>query len=325
MTNENFQLLKLISAIGNLDDNTMRIEFYELNKRRLQDYSMIFVDEIFGMDKTAYLNKIVDLDFDYNSLFASNKILCVNKKVLDNKDKWKDTVFKNQVCIAFDLNIISQLKYCNENKTQDLELNKIINLCKSGGCAFDDMNFVIENFMKDKNNISLDSYAIEDIREYEKMFPYKRFSYDRGMSIDKRMEMLLKIYNDEKFKETVEFFYKDIYLMEYAYLLAIIYIHFKYSKLSPKHKFEKFLDFCNEFILAFHPCSCNLAKIFYDNPELRFFKKIQKNNKKIIETIENMSWDIFHLRFLEQSVRFSHEDTEILMIPIFISKDKGLN
>lgn len=232
---------------------------------------------------------------------------------------------KNQVCITFDLNIISQLKYCKEDNLQDVELHKIISLCKSGGCAFDAMNFVIENFMKGKNNIGLDSFAIEDIRTFETMFPYKRFSYDRGMNIETRMKMLLEMYNSEQFKQTVQYFYETIYLLELTYLLAIIHIHFKYVKLSPKHKFEKFLEYCNDEIQAFHPCANNLAKLFYNKPELRFFKKIQKNNKQILETIENMAWDLFHLRFLEKSVQFSHEDTDIIMIPMFISKDKGLN
>ena len=115
------------------------------------------------------------------------------------------------------------------------------------------------------------------------------------------------------------------YKLELMYLLAIIYINFRFHKLSSKNKFEKFLDFCNDEIKAFHLCSCNLAKIFYDNPSLRFFRKIQTNNPNIFKDIENMAWDIFHLRLLEISAGASNMDKETIMYPIFISKDKGLN
>lgn len=322
---DDFQLLKLISAIGNLDDNDERIKYYELNYGRLKDYSMIFVDDVYGIDKTAYLNKVIEFDYDYNSLFVSNKLLCLNRTVLDNKLKGYNTITKNKVCISFDLNIISQMKYCIDDGTSDAELNKIIKLCKSGLCEFDSFNFVLENYMKNKDSIGLDEHAIEDIRAFETVFPYKRFSYDRGMPINERMKMLSDIYKNPKFKESMQVIYESIYRIELIYLLAMIHIYFKYQKLSSEHKFEKFLAFCDDIIKAFHPCANNLAKLFYDNPNLRFFKRIQKNNKQIIETIENMAWDLFHLRFLEKLAEISHNDSDVIIIPIFISKDKGLN
>ena len=321
MLTNDFDLMTLISSIGNLDDNNDRILYYELNQHHLKDYSMIFVDDKFGLDKTQYLNTIAELDYDYNSLFFSNKLLCINSMVLKNKSKHLDTLLKNQVIATFDLNIISQLKYCNLN---DNVLDKVIDLCKSGGCSFDAMNFVIENFMKNKNNIGLDNFAIEDLRAFESMFPYKRSKYDRGMYIEKRMSLLLKSYNNKNFIQFVHYLYDTIYLHELTFLLAIVYIHFQYSNLSPKHKFDKFLEYCNHTIQAFSPCANNLAKMFYENTNLKFFKKIQKNNNNLINNIENMAWDLFHLRYLEKINEFNNK-RDIICIPIFISKDKGLN
>jgi len=286
---------------------------------------MIFVDNTFGIDKTASLNRIVDMDYNCISLFSSNKLLCINEEILNNKARGKDSILKNQVSISFDLNIISQLKYLKDGSLQDPELDNVIKLCKSGDCAFDSLNYVIENFLKNSNNIGLDSYAIEDIRTFETIFPYKRCSYDRGMPIEKRMEMLMEIWNKEEFKLACLNIFGNLYLLGLANLLCIIHIYFKYAKLSPKHKLEKYLDYCNEELRLFDYCFINLAKMFYDNPQLRFFKKIQKNNKQIIETIENMAWDVFHLKFLGKSVQPAQNDAGIIIIPMFISKDKGLN
>lgn len=38
-----------------------------------------------------------------------------------------------------------------------------------------------------------------------------------------------------------------------------------------------------------------------------------------------MAWDLFHLRFLEFAVETSHENKKIVLVPIFITKDNGLN
>lgn len=317
-------LLGLIAHIGNLDDNNERIRLYEEYRGFLIDYSMYFVDEIFGVDKANFLNRFASLNYDANSLFYNNKLLCVNDDVLTMRDKRKNYISKFQPYISFDLNIISQLKYLKTNE-QDFALKETIKLCKSTVCVFDCINFGIENFMKDPDNLGLDEYAIEDMRNFESMFPYVDCDTGKIVPIDKRMASLINMYKDPNYINVIKSLYEKYYLVELIYLMSMIYIHFKHYKLSSKNKFEKFLEFCDKDIMLFHPCAINLAKMFYENLELRFFKKIQKNNKNLIGDIKNMAWDLFHLRFMEESIQSAHKDKSILQIPIFISKDKGLN
>lgn len=324
MKDQDFQLIKLITAIGNLDDNDERRKYYALNWRHLIDYNMVYVDLKDGSDKTAYLNDIVEMDYDFNSIFYSNKLLVMNYKVLCNDYLYAPSYLMNQVCISFDLNIVSLLKQYKENSNcEDEVLSKVIKICKDKSCAFDIMGFAIENYLKDKSNWGLDDFAINDIRNFEEMFPYKKSKYSlETVDIDTRMDQLLTMYRSDGFREMCGYLYKEIYQLEYTYLLAIVHIFFKYNKLSSKHKFDKFMEFCVDDIKALHPCACNLAKLFYEKPDLKFFRKIQKNNKNIITTIENMAWDLFHLRFLEFAIETSHDNKEIVLIPIFITKDK---
>ncbi|MCL2061414.1 MAG: hypothetical protein FWH03_02175 [Firmicutes bacterium] len=311
----------LISAIGNLDDNNERIEYYELNQKHLIDYNMIFVDTIFGLDKTEYLNEIANLNYDVNSLYYSNKLLCINETVLRDKNRGRSTYLKNQVCVSFDVQIVSQLKRYTDNHFQDPDLTKIIKLCKSGRCTFDIMPFIIENSFKREDGINFTAQDLEDIRAFETLFP----NYDNTSSnIDEYMESFLAFQQRHESRQLMEYFY-TIYKAELLYLLAIIYIHFKFTTLSPQNKFEKFLEFCNNEIFAFNISASNLAKLFYENTSLRFFKKIQKNNKTIIKDIKNMAWDIFHLKNLEMSAGISECGPDVILIPILISRDKGLN
>lgn len=327
MKEQDFQLLKLIMAIGNLDNNNERCIYYILNRNRLIDYNMIYVDLENGQDRTQYLNKFVEMNYDFNSLFYSNKLMVMNYDVVCNDFLYKPSNMPYQICVSFDLNIVSMLKgYNGKTEFKDEVLNKVIKICKEKKCAFDIMGYVIENFLKNKENLGLDDFAIKDIRNFEEMFPYQKSKYSlEFVDIETRMNQLLEMYNSDEFKEMCIYLYKEIYQLEYTYLLAIVHIFFKYRKLSSKHKLDKFIEFCVLEIKALHPCASNLAKLFYDDPNLKFFKRIQKNNKNIVATIENMAWDLFHLRFLEFAVETSHENKKIVLVPIFITKDNGLN
>lgn len=321
MKNKEFNVLALISALGNLDDNKERSMYFNLYYDYLKDYIMIFTDDRSGFDYTANLNKITDLDYNINSLFASNKLSIENGKTYKTKKGVVDATVK-YVLINFDLNIISQFKYVIENKKQDTELSELIKLCKSGTCTFDATNFIFENFMKNEEK-KLDNESINDLKVFEILFPYVDPGTNKTIDIEQRMSLLLNEINTDGFKKLTQNLYNEIYLRELVYILAIVYVYFKYNKLSPKHKLDKFCEFCSRDIKAFHPSACNLAKLFYNNPDLKFFRKIQKNNKQIIKSIENMAWDLFHLDFLEKTIRYNNNDS--IVIPIFISKDKGLN
>lgn len=327
MKEQDFQLLKLITAIGNLDNNNERRKYYILNYNHLIDYNMIYVDLENGQDKTRYIKNLVDLDYDFNSLFYSNKLMVMNYCIICNDFLNKPSNIFHQICVEFDLNIVSLLKdYNGKAECKDEVLSKVIKICKENNCTFDIMGYVIENYLKNEEKLGLDDFTIKDIRNFEEMFPYKKSRYSQeSVDIETRMNQLLKMYNSDEFKQMCTYLYKEIYQLEYTYLLAIVHIFFKYSKLSSTHKLDKFIEFCVLEIKAIHPCASNLAKLFYDDPNLKFFKKIQKNNKNIVATIENMAWDLFHLRFLEFIVETSHKNKEIVMVPIFITKDKGLN
>lgn len=325
-SDENFEIRKLIAAISSQENNDEKTKYFSYNSYWLNDFSMIYVDMQNGTDNTVYLNKFANLNYELNSLYSSNKLLCFNNQVLANCLLYQPTIIKYQVCISFDLNIVSQLRYLNNKINSDEVLKNVEDICKSQECSFDIMPYIIENYCKDINNLGINKETFEDIKNFETMFPFKNYKEETNpISLEERIKKLTSFYQSKKFKTTSLYLYKEIYEVEYTYLLAIVFIYLKYIKLSSNHKLEKFYEFCNNYIKAFHPCSCNLAKLFYENNALKFFRHIQKNNKNIIQDIKNMAWDLFHLRFMEKSLGFSHTDPEIIMIPIFISKDKGLN
>ena len=84
MESKYFDETILLSSIANLDDNDERVKYFLLNLEFLSECQMIFVDEEHGTNKTGYLNGVVDLGYEVNSLFYSNKLYCVSASVLGN-------------------------------------------------------------------------------------------------------------------------------------------------------------------------------------------------------------------------------------------------
>lgn len=67
-----------------------------------------------------------------------------------------------------------------------------------------------------------------------------------------------------------------------------------------------------------------IASIFFDKKgSLSFFNKIQINNANLLEDIENMTWDLFHLRTMEIHFRIPSPYSKCHM-SYFLTLDKAL-
>ena len=149
MRDQDFRLLELIASINNLDDNYERRKYYILNRQHLTDYNMVYVDLENGNDHASHLNDFVEMDYDFNSLFYSNRIMVMNQEVLFNDSYYQPSYIIYQVCISLDLNIVSLLKeYKDVEKCEDEVLSKVIQICKEKCCAFDIMYVMRYKFKK---------------------------------------------------------------------------------------------------------------------------------------------------------------------------------
>ena len=99
MRDQDFRLLELIASINNLDDNYERRKYYILNRQRLSDYNMIYVDLENGNNHASRLSDMVEMDYDFNSLFYSNRIMVMNQEVILNNFYYQPSYIKYQVCI----------------------------------------------------------------------------------------------------------------------------------------------------------------------------------------------------------------------------------
>ena len=100
-----------------------------------------------------------------------------------------------------------------------------------------------------------------------------------------------------------------------------------YDTITEKSKrVDKFIDFC------FNVLNCYLEKeivilslyIMDDSSTRKIFQKL-RNNSDIIKNILNVTWDVFHIRLMEQMMLSDNvKNTERVILPYFGTADNGI-
>jgi len=314
---------KILAALANTDNNDERIDYYIKNGSWILDYQMIYIDEEKGNDKAKQLEYVTKLGFECNSLYYSGKLFCVDRRFLTNSLNKTNTNYNYKLIVTFDTQIISQLPIFLEKPNHSDEiLQKVIDLCKSGECSFDCIPYIIENILLIDDLSETYPYLYKTLLAFETLFPWQNgFT---STDIEKRVKELLQFYKSKDFTKVKQRLFIKFHI-EYLFLLSIVYINLKHKRCTARTKFDKFLEFCDKVIGKFEPTANNLAFLYFENQNLKFFKKIKDTNKDILADIKNMAWDIFHVRQLVDYATFTFEDSDTIYIPVFISKDKGLN
>jgi MFS superfamily sulfate permease-like transporter len=92
--------------------------------------------------------------------------------------------------------------------------------------------------------------------------------------------------------------FKQQYKIIYSSMLKIALLNLSNS--NKKNKVIELIDFMANDIKAMDVCLLEIAAVYFVKKQnLLFFGKIQKGKQDIINTIKNLSWDIFHLRYQE--------------------------
>jgi len=317
---EKFEFTALLASLANLDCNRDRMLYFAKNLYHLEDFQMIYVDEEKGLDKTLHIKEFASLDFEKNSLYYSNRLVCVNSNVIINAIDSKDTVLGNQILLTLDSQIASEFNP-SQSLHRDSDFTKTMEkMLKSGICNFDIGPYIIESILREDENAPSKQMVLETIKNFELAFP------DRigAITIDQRMHEVKTYYYGGGFKGIRKRMWLD-YQECYLYLLTMVYINQRYRGKSASAKLENFLDYCAEKIGKLDTYSNNLAKLYFENQNLLFFRKVNGTNKEIFKNLKNMAWDVYHLKSLVKMAVHSLLPDDVIFIPILLSKDKGLN
>ena len=277
---------------------------------------------------------------NYDNDFAIINIGCANQYYAINNIIFKEMIssgksdFYIDVCVDLDTQAVSYLKniFIEYNQVPDYnKIKSLIEYLQLPQVNYSCIPYLVENAGK-KNISKIDCYR--NIKSYMlfKAFDYSGFLQNGKCEYNREeVDILLDIdglYNDmfsQKFQEAYSYSY-NMQRALYVLLLKAVCIEFTNSKKASYNKIMELLDFVNEE-LGFYAerelevCYCYLK---HDERIKKFFKRVQKNNKDILNTINGMAWDLTHIRIIEQQCMAKPTEQVEFAIHVLLTFDNGL-
>lgn len=306
---------------------------YHKFHEELKECTFVVFSENEGTKLPKPLCTNYDQDFAIINIGCANQYYAVNRKIYEEMIRTGKSDYNIDVCVELDTQAVSYLKNIFRDYNQVLDYNKIekmIAYLKLNKVDYSCIPYLVENAVKKDHKI--DCY--ENIKSFMlfKAFDYSAF-LQKGICVYHRQEEDLLIdtdnlYNDmfsDHFMKGYEKFYrmqKSLYIL----LLQAIYIEFTNPRKSAQNKIMELFDFVNDKLGFVAERELEVCYYYFkhDDKTKKFFKRIQKNSKGLLNTINGMAWDFTHIRLIEQEFTIRPIDKVIFAIHVLLTFDNGL-
>ena len=304
--------------------------FYE----ELKDCTFVVFSEDEGTELPEALHSNYDNDFAIINIGSTNRYYAVNSTIYEEMLRTGRSDYYIDVCVELDTQAVSYLKNIFEeyNKIPDYDkIRKMIEYLQLPEVNYCCVSYLVENAAKKDDINVIDCY--KNIKSFMlfKSFDFSVFE-EKGECAYVRQEEDIQIdvdglYNDmlsEKFYQA----YENLFRMQkalYVLLLKTVCIEFTNRK-SAKNKVMELFDFVNEQLGFIAERELEVCYYYFNHHEKtkKFFKKVQKNSKDLLHTINGMAWDLIHIRLIEQQFTLKPTDEVRFAIHVLLTYDDGL-
>ena len=304
--------------------------FYE----ELKDCTFVVFSEDEGTELPEALHSNYDNDFAIINIGSTNRYYAVNSTIYEEMLRTGRSDYYIDVCVELDTQAVSYLKNIFEeyNKIPDYDkIRKMIEYLQLPEVNYCCVPYLVENAAKKDDINVIDCY--KNIKSFMlfKSFDFSVFE-EKGECAYVRQEEDIQIdvdglYNDmlsEKFYQA----YENLFRMQkalYVLLLKTVCIEFTNRK-SAKNKVMELFDYVNEQLGFIAERELEVCYYYFNHHEKtkKFFKKVQKNSKDLLHTINGMAWDLIHIRLIEQQFTLKPTDEVRFAIHVLLTYDDGL-
>lgn len=301
--------------------------FYE----ELKDCTFVVFSEDEGTELPEALHSNYDNDFAIINIGSTNRYYAVNSTIYEEMLRTGRSDYYIDVCVELDTQAVSYLKNIFEeyNKIPDYDkIRKMIEYLQLPEVNYCCVPYLVENAAKKDDINVIDCY--KNIKSFMlfKSFDFSVFE-EKGECAYVRQEEDIQIdvdglYNDmlsEKFYQA----YENLFRMQkalYVLLLKTVCIEFTNRK-SAKNKVMELFDFVNEQLGFIAERELEVCYYYFNHHEKtkKFFKKVQKNSKDLLHTINGMAWDLIHIRLIEQQFTLKPTDEVRFAIHVLLTYD----
>jgi hypothetical protein len=294
-------------------------ELYLLNRKLLKDWTFIVsTNELGNIDLYAGMEDLDGIKVRLFTPFANGRISVINNRIVRRCLHNNDSITGIHRWVSFDTQTVSYIeKFYRKGEVPYNGFETVLKLLKGAGFGIDHIPYTLENMMFDTSR----KECVE-----QTLYAYEMLCSENAGNENvcrKRAQEIVAMYENDNF--VVPFCAKELYKMVYLVLIKMSQIQFKHHSLSVNDKLNIFVEYMAINLCKIMQPEINLAKLFFTKGNgCGFFGKIQTGNKKVLDQLKNMTWDLLHLRFMDFSSTIYYTKKADAHIPYFFTYDKRL-
>jgi len=316
---EYFKEINVLQSIIDADHDD-KFPLYLNHFDVIKDYVITFIDNEVGKNNYKFMLDVLQIDPKFIfSPFHSNNLFTLNSRFVSNLSPL--LYFFD---ISLDTNIVSYIDKFQRDAELDgkpLEMVKKLGKHRQMASTVNLSPYLNENCLFKGQIETHHKDTIYNFFYYLNKF-HHRWSFIAKRKTKKSTEMIIK--NQELLlRSPLADIFKQQFKIIYSSMLKIALLNL--SNLNRKNKVIELIDFMANDIKAMDICLLEIAAVYFVKKQnLSFFGKLQKGKQDIIDTIKNLSWDIFHLRYQEFLLSVKPVPDIDVNLVLFCTLDKRL-
>lgn len=327
------QEIQVVADIGNADSVEEAYELYRLFSPLIKDYKFVLAAEK-GAKPGFATNRIFSAGAAVRSLFKTDRVLVLDIDTLLEMETTGQSTYPIDYSISLDTQALSYLEpYMTGRSVSAIpkDFKEVFEFIARADVYVDPMPYLMENLRNLDDPVAADK-IFGKLRAYEIL---RTIDEDWLGSRDIVRSVLSEQELSRRAQEHISRMYLDRshhaamnaltfrHQFQYCCLLKMVSIQLNSSKENVNEKVMAFLEFSHSQLATMTGRETALARAYFERGQnLAFFGKIQKKRPDILKQLDNMAWDLLHIRQLEEVLTLPSPMGGRYFFPALLTFDK---
>lgn len=319
-----------IALVGQAPTPQQAFECFQQNSELLKEHKFVIRGTLGTQPSHAF-----DREFSHgagvHTLFSGSRVVVLDERIA-RETAAGDVQFHFDYSIALDTQAVSYLHpyTCGRDPAiSNPDLQAVFDLIAGPDVWVDPLPYLLENLDQVGVSPRIDSKILEKLKAYEILRTIDSSALADGQvkSIHSDGEIVdrsSKLFDSMKLQATPAGGVHAVarqYQFFHACMLAIVDAYFD-PDLGASEKLLAVADFCDQELAAMAGRELQLGHWLFSKSEIpEFFRKLKHMN---IDSVRNMTWDIFHLRRMEKLYAIDIDSKADFFFPAMLTFDKAL-
>ena len=331
---DEISIRSLMARICNADSLAEALEIFRHAGPLLDGCKFVFAAKS-GAEPGFAVNRTFSSGASIRSLFNTERVVVLDTETVREMRSGKAT-YPIDYSISLDTQAVSYLEpFINGKASASLpsDMKEVFDFIARDDVSVDPIPYMLENVHNLCDQAAADRiYAklriYEILRTLDTQWLQSRGEVRSVLSeqdlTKHAQEHIARMFADrdnETFVKGLTFRYQFVY----SHLLKMTLIQMSSPKTSVAKRMLQFLEFCDSRMATMNGRETALARTYFERgQDLTFFGKIQKGKPDLFQLLGGMTWDLWHVRQLEEAMTFKPARQARYFFPALLTFDKRL-